>query len=396
MRRSSPALVVGQSGGPTAVINATLVGVIRAAREAGVGRIIGLRHGVEGLLRGELVDLSGLDKTYLQALRRTPAAQLGSCRYRLQPGDAEAAVELLEQLDAQAFVYIGGNDSADTAHRIHLAARAAKSRLGVICAPKTIDNDLPRTDHCPGYGSAARFVAQCTAEAGLDTRAMQRTDPIKLIEVMGRHAGWLAAAAWLGKRDEADAPHLVLLPERPLALDRIVELAEERYRRHGHCVIVLSENQPDHDGVVLGATGSPRWVDAFGHAYHDSPGQYLADVLRQRLKRRARVDRPGTIQRLSTAHHSTTDLAEAELVGAEAARLALVGQSDRMVTLVRQANRPYRCGLGTVALRTVANRQRKVPASFIGADGASLTSAFRRYALPLLGEPLPRLAEPLR
>jgi 6-phosphofructokinase 1 len=221
VKRREATLVVGQSGGPTAVINATLVGVILAARQAGARRIVGLRHGVEGLLHGEVVDLSRLSPAYVRRLRHTPSALLGSCRYRLRPCDSERALASLAGLEASAFVYIGGNDSADTAHRIHLAALAAGYQLGVICAPKTIDNDLPRTDHCPGYGSAARFIAQCTAEAGLDTRTMQRTDPIKLIEVMGRHAGWLAAASWLGKRRDADAPHVVLLPERPQTPTRL-------------------------------------------------------------------------------------------------------------------------------------------------------------------------------
>jgi ATP-dependent phosphofructokinase / diphosphate-dependent phosphofructokinase len=265
-------------------------------------------------------------------------------------------------------------------------------KLAVVGVPKTIDNDLPETDHCPGYGSAARFVAQATAEAGLDTETMRRTDPIKLIEVMGRHAGWLAASAWLGKLDERSAPHLVYLPERPLGAEQMVADIEAVYRRLGYCVVVLCENQPDADGRVLGAGGQPRWVDAFGHEYYESPAQYLADRIREHLRVRTRVDRPGTLQRMSVAHQSRTDLAEAALAGRTAVRLAAEGRSDLMVTLVREADEPYSCGTGEASLSSIANEQRLMPSEFIREDGRGLTQAFERYARPLIGDTLPLYA----
>ena len=351
-----------------------------------------MRFGIEGLLAGDLLDLGQQPDAFLDRLRTTPSAALGSCRYRLRPDDPAAAIEALDRENARYFIYIGGNDSADTSHQLDRVARAAGLELGVIGVPKTIDNDLPLTDHCPGYGSAARFVAQATAEAGLDTQAMRRTDPIKLIEVMGRHAGWLAAAAWLGKRDERSGPHLVYLPERPVPAEGILADVEAVYGRLGHCVVALSENQPGPGGAVLGASGEPRWIDDFGHAYYDSPAQYLARELRRQIGVRTRVDKPGTLQRSSAAHLSTTDLAEAEMAGRAAVGLALAGASDLMVTLVREPGEPYRCSTGTAPLAEVANRQRTIPAEFIGSDGHSLTAAFEAYARPLIGDPLPNYA----
>ena len=351
-----------------------------------------MRFGVEGLLAGELLDLGSQPASRLERLRATPAAALGSCRYRLTDDDLEPALRRLAQHDVRYLVYIGGNDSAETAHRLQCAAEAAGQELTIVGVPKTIDNDLPCTDHCPGYGSAARFVAQLTAEAGLDTEAMRRTDPIKLIEVMGRYAGWLAAASWLGRDSETSAPHLVYLPERPRPAEQIVAEVRAVYEQLGYCVVVLSENQPDPAGGVLGAGGEPSWRDAFGHAYFDSPAHYLARLLRERLAVRTRVDRPGTLQRISSAHHSATDLDEAELVGRTAVRLALDGLGDQMVTLVRESDEPYRCGTGVAPLAEVASRQRLLPDEFIDSTGHGLSPAFERYARPLLGAPLPSYA----
>ena len=345
-----------------------------------------MRHGVQGALDRRLVDLSRLSRASLERLKRTPSSALGSCRYRLRPGDAERLAELCKDEGVEAFVYIGGNDSADTSLQV---ARAAGPRLRVVGVPKTIDNDLAGTDHCPGYGSAARFVAQVTRETALDTRAMRATDPIRLFEVMGRHAGWLPGAAWLARQARDDAPHLVYLPERPRAVERMVGDVRRVYDSLGWCVVVLCENQPGPDGRVIGAVGEPRWVDAFGHAYYDSPAQWLARRLQAELGVRVRFDKPGTIQRMATAYVSATDRAEAELVGREAVRLAAGGHSGVMVSLERVPGPSYKIRTGTAPLEVVANQQRRVPDEFISADGNGLTEAFTRYATPLIGEPLP-------
>jgi ATP-dependent phosphofructokinase / diphosphate-dependent phosphofructokinase len=372
-------LLVGQSGGPTAVINASLAGVIRQARAAGFPRVLGMRHGVQGLLRGDVVDLTDVDEGRLQRLARTPSAALGSCRYKLASDDPERIVEFCRAEDVAAFVYIGGNDSADTSHQV--AERAGD--IAVVGVPKTIDNDLPVTDHCPGYGSAARFVAQVTRETALDTRAMRATDPIRLIEVMGRHAGWLPGAAWLARETPHDAPHLLYVPERAVPAEQILEDVRGVYDRLGWCVVVLCENQP------IGDLGAPRWVDAFGHKYFDSPAQHLTQRVQAALGVRARFDKPGTIQRMATAYVSETDRQEAELVGCQAVRLAAEGRTDVMVTLVREPGQTYAVSTGTAPLQQIANEQKRLPDEFIDPSGHALTDAFVRYAAPLLGAPLP-------
>jgi 6-phosphofructokinase 1 len=350
-----------------------------------------MRHGVQGALAGQLVDLSDLDAAALERLKVTPSAALGSCRYKLKPHDAAQLARLCQENDVDVLVYIGGNDSADTALQIADAAEAAGLDLRVVGVPKTIDNDLPATDHCPGYGSAARFVAQVTRETALDTLAMRHTDPIRLIEVMGRHAGWLPGSAWLARERADDAPHLVYVPERPVAVEQIACDARDVYRQLGWCVIVLCENQPTPDGRVIGAQGEPGWVDPFGHAYYQSPAQYLAQQLQKELGVRVRFDKPGTIQRMASAYVSTTDRAEAELVGRAAVELAVAGQSRVMVTLERDAHASqYSVSTATAPLEVVANQQKRLPAEFIGERDNAMTDAFVDYAAPLIGEPLPR------
>jgi 6-phosphofructokinase 1 len=352
-----------------------------------------MRYGVLGGLRGEFVDFRQLDADSLERLTRTPSAALGSCRYKLQPGDPERLAELLLSEGVETFVYIGGNDSADSALQV---AEAARGRLTVVGVPKTIDNDLPGTDHCPGYGSAARFLAQITLETAQDTRAMRATDPIRLIEVMGRHAGWLPAAAWLARQDADDAPHLVYVPERPRSVSEITSDVREVYGAKGWCVVVLCENQPTPDGDVLGSVGQPRWVDPFGHAYYDSPAQWLAQQLQASLGVRVRFDKPGTIQRMATAYVSSVDRAEAELVGRQAVRLAAAGTSRVMVALVREpasASETYHISTGVTPLEVVANQQRPLPEAFVNEAGNGLTPAFVAYATPLIGEPLPRFLQ---
>lgn len=342
-----------------------------------------MRNGVLGLLQGApLVDLSEVD---IAPLGRTPSAALGSCRYKLRAADAEMIAARCKAEGVEAFIYIGGNDSADTSQQIAQAA----PELRVVGVPKTIDNDLAGTDHCPGYGSAARFLAQVTRETALDTLAMRATDPIRLIEVMGRHAGWLPGAAWLARTTTQDAPHLVYVPERPRSLEDIVKDVRTVYQGLGWCVIVLCENQPTPDGSVLGATGEPRWVDAFGHAYYDSPAQFLSQQLQNALEVRVRFDKPGTIQRMATAYVSRTDRAEAELVGREAVRLAAQDLSGVMVSLQREHGREYRVRTGTVPLTTVANQQKRLPQDYVNHNANGMTDAFIDYATPLLGDPLP-------
>ena len=390
--RPGGTLVVGQSGGATAAINASLVGVVEGARAAGFGRVLGMRHGIEGLLADDLLDLGTQPADVLAAVRRTPSAALGTGRYKLQVGDLERALAVLRRHDARALVYVGGNDSADTAHRLHEAAAAAGAELSVVAVPKTIDNDLPATDHCPGYPSLARFLGNAVRDATYDTLGAPRLYPVKVIEVQGRDAGWVAAAGALGfGPDEADLLPLLCLPERPFAdVGALLAAIEGQVRARGWSVAVVPETLRDAAGRHLGGA-EPEYVDAFGHPYHASPGAAIVRLVATELGLRARFDKPGTIARMSGALASPVDREEAYALGRAAAERAAAGESDVMVTLVREADAPYAWRIGAAPLAEVANTARPVPPAFIGADGASVTDAFRRYARPLLGpEPFPR------
>jgi len=381
-------LVVGQSGGCTAVINSSLVGVVEEAQTHRCIRgVLGMLHGIEGLLRGEVVDLSAERPSTLQALRRTPSAALGSCRYRLQDDDIAQIIDQLRRHDVRYFVYIGGNDSADTSLRVSRAAQEVGYEMRVMAVPKTIDNDLPVTDHCPGYGSIARFVAQSTRDAGMDTEAMKRYDPVKIVEVMGRDAGWVAAASALGKRDPADAPHLIYVPEVVFDEARFLDDVRRVHGEIGYVVVVLTETIRDARGRVVGSD-KPYFVDPFGHGYYESPAAYLCRLVTRELGLRARFDKPGTIQRMSMALASGVDLEEAHLVGRRAVKYAVEGRSGQMVVLVRENGSGYRCITDSAPLEEIANAVKPLPREFLNADGNFVSDGFLRYATPLIGGPL--------
>ncbi len=252
--------------------------------------------------------------------------------------------------------------------------------------PKTIDNDLWGTDHCPGYGSSARFIAAAVAAAGRDTEAHQRIDPIKVVEVMGRNAGWLTAAAALAKQDEQDAPQLIYPPERPVSLERILTDIERVYRRLGYAVVVVPETLRDPDGKPLAEAGHTT-SDAFGHQRLSGAASRLVAAVERETRLRARFDKPGTLQRACAELASPVDLAEAEQAGRKAVEAALAGVSDVMVTLERLQQQPYRCGFGLAPLLKIANSEKPLPTGYLNTEGTMVTPAFRDYALPLLGEP---------
>ncbi len=405
----SPAtLIVGQSGGATAAINSSLVGVLREARAQGIKRVYGMRNGIRGLLSGDLLDLSDLPPEVLPDLQHTPSAALGSCRYHLTDADVPLALAALQEHGVHFMVYIGGNDSADTSHRLAQAALAQSIDLRVIAVPKTIDNDLPVTDHCPGYGSAARYIAIAALETTLDTRAMTDIYPVKILETMGRHAGWLPAAAALAWTTGWDTPHLIYLPECPKDIDEILGEVQEVHREKGHVVIVMSENIRCRDGRPFSVVGlealegaqtqgqsDPSFVDSFGHAYYRGlgAGWVLTQLITKRLDLRARLDQPGTLQRMSRAHASEVDLIEAEECGRAAVRGALAGATDQMVILERAEGPLYRCTIGMTDLEQIANVEKRMPSDFITAQQNSVTQAFLEYALPLIGDVLPQYVE---
>lgn len=378
--------MVAQSGGATAVINASLAGVIEGALAAGFGRVLGLRHGIEGLWGTERVALHTVPAATLATLRQTPSAALGTGRYKLRDEDLDRALAAFRRDGVSAFVYIGGNDSADTAHRLDAAARVAGHDLAVVSVPKTIDNDLPGTDHCPGYGSIARFLAHAVRDATFDTLASPQLYPVKVIEVMGRDAGWVPAAATLGFADaDEELRPLVYLPERPPdSADAIVADIAARVAGRGWATVVVPETLRDAAGSHLSGA-EPDHIDRFGHPYFPGPGLALMRLVRERLDLRARDEKPGTFARMAMALASPVDLDEAYRVGHAAARLVAAGERDVMTTLVREPGPDYRVTVGTVPLEIVANRVRPLDAAFIGDDGHSTTDAFRDYAVPLLG-----------
>lgn len=382
-------LVVGQSGGCTAVINASLAGVLdEAARRPEVGRVYGALHGVLGLLDSELVEMDPEDASLRARLAKAPAAALGSCRHRLAPDEIERAIATLRRLDARYFHYIGGNDSAQTSLDIARAAAHAGYELQVVGVPKTVDNDLPGMDHSPGFASAARFLASAVIDAGRDTLAMRRTDPVKVLEVGGRNAGWLAAAASLGRRSPGEPPHLVYLPEQRIDPDAVLADVERSLSRAGWALVVVSEGVRGPDGGLLEADRSATYTDRFGHPQLGGAGRLLVNLISEQLGVRAKYDRPGSLQRLLRAYQSPVDVREARAAGRAAVRFAIAGETGVMAALQAERAPRYRAWFRSLPLEAVANGEQLMPDTMLCAADAYPNAAFRAYAAPLIG-PLP-------
>jgi 6-phosphofructokinase 1 len=382
-------LVVGQSGGPTAVINSSLAGVLEEARRnSQIREMYGMLHGIEGVLNENLIDLKKEEQSTIRGLTSTPSAALGSCRHKLSPEDYIRILSVLQAHDIRYFFYIGGNDSMDTSHQVSQVCQKEGYELRAIGIPKTIDNDLEATDHSPGYGSVARWVATSTMEAGLDTAAIGIVDKVKVIEVMGRDTGWITAATTLGKRTDDDPPHLIYVPELPFDQDKFAEDVKKVYDRLGFCVITACEGLKDENGKFL-VSKSAIDADAFGHKQLGGVADHLCQIVSTRLGLKARFDKPGTIQRVSMALASKVDLKEAYMVGQAAVRQATNGETDKMITLVREPTKTYRCTTSIVELDRVANATKLLPREFINADGNGTTEMFQNYATPLIGDPLP-------
>ena len=380
-------LLVAQGGGPTAVINSSLLGVIdEALRRREINGIYGALYGIEGVLREEIIDLKGQDEDLLRGLRRTPGAALGSCRRRLNEKDCRRVLEVFKAHDIGFFLYIGGNDSMDTADKIDRLASELGYDVNVIGVPKTVDNDLAYTDHCPGYGSAARYMAISTLELGLDNRSLPT--PITIIEAMGRNTGWLVASTSLARRGPEDAPHLIYFPEAGFSEDKFLSDVEEVYERLGRAVIAVSEGLKNESGEYLGASRREVTRDGFGHKLPGGASAYLADLIAAKLKIRCRYEKPGLLARASIAHVSKVDRREAYRIGRAAVRQA-VREGGYMMTLIRERGERYRVRIGRVELSKVANVERPMPKNYINADGNDVTEDFVRYAKPLIGGPLP-------
>lgn len=396
-----PTLLVGQSGGPTPVINASLAGLLDRASAGGTPwvRVLGLRHGIEGALSGRVVDLGGLGAADRDALAATPAAALGSCRRRVGDAEEGPVLDALARLGVQWFAYCGGNDSMDTLARLERAAHARGQALATYGVPKTIDNDLAGTDWCPGYGSAARYWATVTREVTCDLASMRTYDRVVVMEAMGRNAGWLAAAAALWRRDDADGPHVLLVPERAFDEGTFLAAVEEAVRRVGYATVMATETIRDAAGEPVARRSDG--VDQFGHPLVAGAADALAGLVTARLGLKSRVVKPGTAQRTSVAHVSTVDREGARLAGAVASERLSRGEAGAMVAMPpvpvpgEAARRPGwwldEAAYGAVPLAVVARAERRLPAEHLSPEGEAdpVTPGFRHYAAALVGPPAP-------
>ena len=384
-----------QSGGVTAVINASAAGVIEACRKhpKHIGKLYAGRHGIVGALTEDLIDTSKESVAAIRALRHTPAGAFGSARYKLKSIEQDRAkyerlIEVFRAHDIGYFFYNGGNDSMDTALKVSKIGEELGYPITCVGVPKTVDNDLPITDCCPGFGSVAKYVAISTREAALDVESMARTSTkVFILEVMGRHAGWIAAAGGLAARRAGDAPHVILFPE--VAFDQAKFLAKVKasVEKNGYCVVVVSEGVKGPDGKFLAEAGT---TDAFGHAQLGGAAPEVARIVKDGLGYKYHWAVADYLQRAARHIASKTDVEQAYAVGKAAVEFAVQGQNSVLPVIKRKSSKPYRWTIESAPLAAVANVEKKVPPSFITADGFGITAACRRYLAPLIaGEDYP-------
>lgn len=385
-----------QSGGATAVINASACGVIEAAREHSeqIGTVFAGRNGIIGALNEELIDTQFESAETIAGLKHTPACAFGSCRYKLKDpavDDSEyrQLIEVFKAHDIGYFFYNGGNDSQDTANKVAYTSEKLGYPMQCIGIPKTIDNDLPFTDHCPGFGSVAKYVAISTRETGMDLRSMSASSTkVFILEVMGRHAGWIASAAGLAANETGDAPHIILFPEIAFDKAQFLQRVKDTVNQFDHCVIVVSEGVKDNNGCFL--TESSQTTDAFGHQQLGGVAPILSGLITQELGLKTHWAVADYLQRAARHIASQTDVDEAYALGRSAVEFALQGQSGVMLTIERDLASPYQWHVGTVPLADVANVEFTMPREFISEDGMHITEACRDYLAPLvLGEAYP-------
>jgi len=374
-------MLIAHGGGPTPVINSSLLGAVREAKlHPEIETIYGARFGAEGILAGDLLDLGQVDRENLALLAKTPASALGSCRRKLTDADYPAVLECFKRFNIRYFFYNGGNDSMDTCNKIYQLATQTGYELRVIGIPKTIDNDLAVTDHCPGFGSAAKYAAVSALEIAQDASAL----PIHVVvmELMGRNAGWITAASALFA-DKMPCEHLVYLPE--VAFDKAAFLAavKEKFAKGKGLLVTISEGIHYADGSPVADSGV---VDGFGHKVPGGAAQTLCDMIMAETGLKARSEKPGLLGRVSVALMSPVDQREAEEAGAVAVRSAVEGKTGFMVGFQADRTPAYTCKTCLIPLEDVANAEKKFPLGWIGQDGCSIDKAFIDYCLPLLGE----------
>ncbi|MHC4912948.1 MAG: 6-phosphofructokinase [Planctomycetota bacterium] len=386
--------IIGQSGGPTSVINASLAGIITAATEfEGVERILGMRFGIEGFMAGNIVDLDKEPEEVINGLKRTPSSALGSCRHKLSDDDLPVILEILRKQDIRYIFMIGGNDTMDTIHRIEEYAKEESYDLAGIGVPKTVDNDLFGTDHTPGFPSAARYIALSVMQEGLLARDMQKVDQFVVFQAIGRDSGWLTAASMAGKRSAEDAPHLLCLPERPFSKDKFLKDVKRCYDDFGFVSIVCGEGVTYADGRPVSAS---EVTDNFNNVEFGAMGGVSAAMALHRIISdefgfRGEFEITESLPMSAADRTSQIDVDEAYMCGRAAVELAKQGRTNLMVTLERQFGSKYQCTTGTIGLAEVAIKAKPMPNEFINAEGNFVTDAFRDYIRPLIGE-LPQYA----
>lgn len=384
-----------QSGGVTAVINASAAGVIETARQhpTRIGTVYAGRNGILGALDEDLIDTRHESAADIAALRHTPGGAFGSCRYKLQDlqqhrAEYQRLIEVFKAHDIGYFFYNGGGDSADTCLKVAQLSAALGYPIQAIHIPKTVDNDLPITDCCPGFGSVAKYVATSIREAGYDVASMAKTSTkVFILEVMGRHAGWITAACGLASEAEGEPPHLLLFPEIPFEPKLFLDQVDACVQRHGYCVVAVSEGIRQADGRFIAESGL---TDAFGHAQLGGVAPVLANLVKSALGYKYHWAVADYLQRAARHLASAVDVEQAWALGARAVELALAGHGGVMPTIVRLSDVPYQWMLGMAALEDVANVEKFMPREFISAEGFHITDACRRYLAPLIqGEAWP-------
>ncbi len=392
-------VVVGQSGGPTVAINASLVGVYEAALKLGAKKIYGMQNGISGLLEERFVSLHKLlDERKAELLKRTPACYLGSCRHKLRRAEENAEeyeriFAILKKYEIDCFFYIGGNDSMDTVCKLAAYGDKIGSSVRFVGVPKTIDNDLMETDHTPGYGSAAKFVATCVKEIVRDV-AIYDVKSVTLVEIMGRNAGWLTAASALAKGADCEGVDLIYLPELPFDTESFLEKIVELQKTKKSLVVALSEGIKTADGrYVCESSAGEQTEDVFGHKQLTGSARFLAELCAKRLEIKTRAIELSTLQRCAAHLSSLTDITEAYEVGVAAVRAAAEGKTGVAVTFVRVSSAPYRVTTGVVKIESVANREKLVPVEWIDVVNAGMLPTFTEYALPLIQGELPPVFE---
>jgi 6-phosphofructokinase 1 len=384
-------VLVGQSGGPTAVINASLMGIVDAASASkSVGEVLGMRFGIEGVLEERLVDLKGQSAATKKALRATPSSALGSSRLKLTDERFEPILKTLKKFDIRYFFMIGGNDTMDTIRRVVEYARDNGHEMAGVGVCKTVDNDLPGTDHTPGFPSAARYAAMSVLQGGILARDMQRVDKFTIFQTVGRSAGWLPAATACAKREEADAPHVILLPERPFDRAAFLSAVASAEKKYGFASIVCGEGIVDAEGRPVSASETRDKFDnvVFGAMGGTSAAMMLHRMISDEFGWRGEFQITESLLMAAGDRATKLDLDEAYGCGREAVRLAESGESGVMVTIERlsKPGEPYKCGFGSIPLAKVALHDRPMPGKFIAKNGMGVTKAFLDYAGPLVGE----------